>query len=525
MSKSDKYIDYGIIFLCALIGLLFLEFRDFVYFRDYSIIFEGAYRLSLGQIPFRDFGVPVGPVSFLIPAIFFKVFEPNWTYFIWSQQFQNIVQLILIYCIFSKLQTSLMVKRGSVLLYSLLYLTFLSHPWYNISGWTMMLAAGLCALGSVRVSFVFAGLFTGLAFLAKQDFGILTFVVAVTFISAKSIGFKSNFNFESLKDKKTILNLALNLINFALPALLVTFVFVCATDVEKFSYWFNYGQEPHKHRSLNLGALLGVAFGFVLVLVGVVFKSFPVFVAAVFTTAALITNGVSGLFFTHYYYVGFLPILIVELWQLRGKLYLRLPVLIILGAMLLTGPLRNFYYILEAVVLNEPEPFNFNYRNLSIPVKKIPSELHAFNGVMAPQQTIDAILELKRLKGKWDASHQNERNLRVLNISELTPIYTELDIPPPLSFPLWFHTNISLFSNEIGEINSILLDGYYDIVLLQGTHEGFSRVYKEFKFNIDSSESYQLLEKVSETPTNATCKNKCDGDLYIYISRRMEYLL
>lgn len=522
MRKSDKYIDFGIVFLCILIGFLFLGFRDLVYFRDYSIIFEGAYRLSLGQMPFRDFGTPVGPVSFLIPAIFFKVFEPNWTYFIWSQQLQNIGQLILIYCILSKIQTSLMVRRGSVVMYSLLYITFLSHPWYNTSGWTMMLAAALCALGSVRVSFVFAGLFTGFAFLAKQDFGILTFLMAATFIFSKSIDFQKKINFELLKDREIIFNLMLNLFVFALSTLCVVFVFAYAADVEKFSYWFNYGQEPHAHRSLNLGALLGISFGLLLIFVGVVFKSFSIFVAAVFIIAAMFTNGVSGLFFTHYYYVGFLLVFIAGFWNLKCKLYLRLPVLVILGVMLLTGPLRNFYYVFEAAVLNKPEPFNFNYRNVSIPVKKFTSEFYAFKLVMAPQQTIDAILKLKRLKQNWGESDLDRRDLRVLNMSELTPIYTELDLSPPLGLPLWFHTNISLFPNEIYKINSVLLDGYYDVILLQGTHEGFSSVYKKFKFNIDSSGLYQLSETVNDTPTNATCKNKCDGVLYIYTSKRMK---
>ena len=348
MRTSDKYIDYAIIFACALIGICFLEFRDLVYFRDYSIIFEGAYRLSLGQIPFRDFGMPVGPVSFLIPAILFKAFEPNWTYFMWSQQVLNVFQLFLIYCIFSKLNISPLVKRGAVVLHAVLYLTFLTHPWYNVSGWIMMLAAGLFALGSNRISFALAGLFAGLAFLAKQDFGILSFVISIIFISVKSIGCQNNLDLRALKNRKNINDLISNLIVFLLFAALIIFAFIYGTDVEKFGYWFNYGQEPHKHRSLHMGVLLTIAFGLTLVFIGLIFKSFSIFIAAIFITAALVTKETSGLFFTHYYYVSFSFILMMELWRLKIKYFFRLPVIVILSAMLLTGPVRHFYYIFEA---------------------------------------------------------------------------------------------------------------------------------------------------------------------------------
>ena len=35
---------------------------------------EGAYRMSQGQLPFRDFGLPLGGMYWVIPAIFFKLF-------------------------------------------------------------------------------------------------------------------------------------------------------------------------------------------------------------------------------------------------------------------------------------------------------------------------------------------------------------------------------------------------------------------------------------------------------------------
>lgn len=44
---------------------------------DQSNVFEGGYRLLLGQVPYRDFLMPVGPLAFLIQAPFLAIFGVN----------------------------------------------------------------------------------------------------------------------------------------------------------------------------------------------------------------------------------------------------------------------------------------------------------------------------------------------------------------------------------------------------------------------------------------------------------------
>lgn len=44
---------------------------------DQSNVFEGGYRLLLGQVPYRDFLMPVGPLAFLIQVPFFVIFGVN----------------------------------------------------------------------------------------------------------------------------------------------------------------------------------------------------------------------------------------------------------------------------------------------------------------------------------------------------------------------------------------------------------------------------------------------------------------
>jgi hypothetical protein len=39
---------------------------------DQSIVFDGAWRIAQGQVPYRDFFMPFGPISFLLPALAFR---------------------------------------------------------------------------------------------------------------------------------------------------------------------------------------------------------------------------------------------------------------------------------------------------------------------------------------------------------------------------------------------------------------------------------------------------------------------
>lgn len=50
-----------------------------VFLLDQSMIFDGGWRILQGQIPYKDFLIPFGPVTFYIQALFFWLFGVNWT--------------------------------------------------------------------------------------------------------------------------------------------------------------------------------------------------------------------------------------------------------------------------------------------------------------------------------------------------------------------------------------------------------------------------------------------------------------
>lgn len=521
-----NFVDYAVVALCLLGVFITFEIRDFAYFRDYSITFEGSYRLFLGQIPFRDFGAPVGPASFVIPALFFKLFEPNWTVFLLSQQFQNACLLILVYALLGKIRTRALVKRTALLAFSVFYLLLLTHPWYNSTGALLLFAGALCALGSSRVSVMAAGLLVGLAVLAKQDLGLLTLLIAGFFVAVVSLGSdreKILPSLDTLWDKARHRALASNLLLFAISAIAVVTIFILATEAEQFSYWFNYGQKPHELRSISLRDLFGNSFGtlgWVTALIALARNNFRLLVASIFITAATVSRTTSGLSFTHYYFVAFLPVIIDECLRLRIRFKaLALLVVLYTSSRVMIRPVNDVYHVFESVALHQPEHFFFDYRKLSRPMAGFPAELQAFSPhTQAPLQTIDAILELKRIAAeKRTAAAGTE--LKVLNLTELTPIYAELGATPPKGLPLWFHTKVSLFPRQIEQLNETLAGQTFDIILLQGTHEGLTPPYRNFLSILNANRAYMLLRKIQDSPANATwpCEPDCQGEIFIYV--------
>jgi len=58
---------------------------------DQSIYFDGSYRILIGQIPYKDFVIPFGPMVFWIQAVFFKLFGINYSSYISSAAITNVL--------------------------------------------------------------------------------------------------------------------------------------------------------------------------------------------------------------------------------------------------------------------------------------------------------------------------------------------------------------------------------------------------------------------------------------------------
>ncbi len=87
---NNKWLNYFDLILILIFSAVPL-FLHFPYRINIFLSWEGAYRLYLGEVPYKDFGLPMGFGYWIVPAIFFKIFGPYLFTLIKAQYFLNIV--------------------------------------------------------------------------------------------------------------------------------------------------------------------------------------------------------------------------------------------------------------------------------------------------------------------------------------------------------------------------------------------------------------------------------------------------
>src|SRR5690349_5207282 len=105
--------EIAIIFVIALVPV----FASFPYRLNIFLSWEGAYRMYQGQVPYKDFGMPVGYMYWVIPAMFFKIFGPQMITLVKAQAFINILSGLAFRSIFRNLQVHYAIRFLSVLVF------------------------------------------------------------------------------------------------------------------------------------------------------------------------------------------------------------------------------------------------------------------------------------------------------------------------------------------------------------------------------------------------------------------------
>ena len=202
--KILHHSEFFLVFFFLFYLFLFSQ-REFIFFRDYSIIYEGAYRISLGQIPFNDFGLPIGPVSLLFPTGNVVL----WTFLGYSHNFSNYPKspfVLIFHSLLKKLKTKKIILLISLFFFIFFYLILLSHPWYNTTATILLFAHFWLALNNNRLSIILCGFLCCLTFLTKQDFGLICFILSSLIILKANYNTEINSLYKKIKitDKKTL---------------------------------------------------------------------------------------------------------------------------------------------------------------------------------------------------------------------------------------------------------------------------------------------------------------------------------
>lgn len=466
-ARNPYIIDFLLVLPFLILPLLVkLPFRVNIF-----LSWEGAYRLSIGQVPFRDFGMPMGFGFWLIPTLFFKIFGPTFATLIKAEVFVNFLSLAALRGTLYNLKVKPLIITLALLVFGLTYVIYNFWPWYNhtvvvfemIAIYFITLYSNEKTKAQNLFAMVMAGVFTFLTLYTKQDVGGICFLFCLFLLG-----------YLVWKDKSW-LPVAVYLASFTAMALLLIAPF--ADD--GFFYWFNYGQPPHDSR-VTLGALLDVIFAqsilekvYLVLLFGGLLVSVPslraflddqklFFVTAICTvmiTQSMVTRVSSPLptdHMTYFHAYGFVGAALFLPWGKWKESVVNIGiVLVVVGFIFSAGTWKYVSGMLPSKGANHVA----STQSASAPW--VEGSLPTFKRVLIPlgtSQGIDRLMALPLMK---------KQGLKVLNMSELTPLAYEAGFEPTTGTPLWFHMNVGMFQKQVDQIIQSIHEGYYDIVLFE----------------------------------------------------------
>jgi hypothetical protein len=467
----------------------------FPYRLNIFLSYEGAYRLYLGQVPYKDFGIPLGFTYWVVPALFFKIFGPYMMSLVKAQVFLNIVSGLSFRAILKNLSIRPGIRFSSVILFCISY-SFLNYwPWYNhtVIVYELLAIALLTKYlfdedGKWRYLFlVLSAFFVFISFYTKQDAGAMTFLICMSLLVYNSV---------ILKKWKP-------LIIFLLTLIITGLLFFLPFQRYNIGYWFNHGQLPHTARIsiadiasdfFNESYWLKFYIFIILLLLAIQFKNWRSFysdhhkmiltllVAGILIEAAIfqVTSYVpadNNIFF-HSFAVAFILTLIAELVPVNFESVKILTVSCI-GIMLWWS---NVYWrfidryiikpspqVASANVVNKKTYLILKPDSSDIPLSEwrtIP--LKSFNKILLPGPTVDGINRLMQMDiVKKNMGKGNQ--LKVLNMTELTPLARELnfELERGSYYPLWYHKGVSMFQKETDMFCDRIQKNYYDLALFE----------------------------------------------------------
>ena len=461
---------------------------------------EGAYRLYLGQEPYRDFGIPLGYMYWVIPAIFFKIFGPTMFSLVKAQVFINILAGLSFLSIFKSLKVQPGLRFATVLVFCLSYSFLNFWPWYNhtVIVYELISLAFLMKFltgSQMRKQYswlILSGIFIFFSFFTKQDGGALGFLICCALLL-----------YNAIVDKKW-----LPLATFVGATVITGMLMILPFARHGFGYWFNHGQPPHTSR-VEVGDLIGTVLSssqwlkfyvFVIVLLlAVTIKDwkaywrnkqqmfFTLLTLGILAEAAIfqVTSYVPGdnnIFFHSFAFIFILSLLggLLAMNFDKAKFFL-----ITTAGVLLWWSQMYWRYIerfvispgkgeMEYTVYNGykyPKTINHNTNTINMDTVDVPLHLwrtvnlKSFEKITMPGPTADGVERIMNM----DLVKNGGKDLKVLNMSELTPLAAE--VPFALErgshYPLWFHKGVGMFDKETKMFVDRVQQKYYDMVIYE----------------------------------------------------------
>jgi hypothetical protein len=488
--KNAVRLEYFLIVITAVLPLFF----NYPYRINLFLAWEGAYRMSIGQIPYQDFGSPVGYGFWLLPALFFKLFGPYVYTLLIVQAFINILSGILFKSFLKLFNVTPSARILPLLVFVLSYSMFNFWPWYNHFvfvvelGGLYLLCSQILKPSNSRslLTIIFSGVVTAFAFMTKQDTGGLAFFISLAILV---------FDFIYERRFKTALifvaGYAFSMMLFIVPFLYYDFL-----------YWFNMGQFPHyarvdKFDLINefLGASEFIKFYLVLILFlciikfnqGINWKENKTYILFTFISLLILGQAfiiqvtsytpIDGNIYFHSFAIAFLVFhftnqvnysklatlsalsLVICLWW-SGVFWSRFLKEKVQKVLVDNSESKKNVISKRTYLMGSDSAATFKTSSRS---KWIVSKVPSFKRIKIPQGTEDGIHQIMAMP------EATRPNLKVLNMSELTSLAFDMgyDLESGPKYPLWFHKGVAFFDREVNDFCGRVSRKEYDIIMFE----------------------------------------------------------
>ena len=496
LTQTKRFRTYAFLEVALIIALASVPlFTSFPYRVNIFLSWEGAYRLSQGQVPYKDFGMPLGYMYWTVPALFFKIFGPQMITLVKAQVFLNILSGLAFRSILKSLSVQPGLRLVAVLLYCLSYSFFNFWPWYNHTV-IVYQVIGLAFLlkyitGPYKkynwIWLSLSALFVFFSFFTKQDGGGLALMLCCALLL-----------YHCFYEKKWI-----PLLVYIGSFVLIAFAIILPLTKFNFGYWFNHGQPPHTARVsffeiideffyrsewikfylfLILLLVLGSFKKFTTILKDKKATLFLLLTLGILAEAAILqitsyTPPDNNIFF-HSFAITFILSFLTNLLPLHFS-SIKTVALCTFGICIWWSgtywkytqrilsrakPAREQIAVAGENVVNR-KTYMINKDTGIIPTSQwVYSGLKTFNRIYMPKPTVDGMHRLLNM----EIVKQN-KNLKVLNMSELTPLAAEMPfrLQTGPDVPLWYHLGVSMFNQDAERLEKQIAACAYDLVLFE----------------------------------------------------------
>lgn len=504
--KSERTKNTAAIFFitAAVLTLNCLGVFSWVFFRDFAIVFDGGYRVLIGQVPYRDFFIPVGPVVFYLQAFFDLLFGVNlWASALHAGVLAAVLADVYYLVTVKRFGFVLSVVMAVAMFFS--YTGFINYPWYNQTAYFFFLLNALLLFpqldrATLKTKYLIAsGFLTVLGFFSKQDVGLLHFGLMTGCLFFWKGGFRRV------------------LFCYFFPVLILTGLAVWGwQSVGDFLSCFGFGQSQHLSRLSNLLTPNIMSswqfYGLFLCALFLVNRHVPgtakrrFLLLGMLILVPLITQCTSGVI--EQTRLEGIPVVLYLAYDLlrmafkddvfgRGRWVVRIAVLaaalITLNPFFLIGRYLTGTILTDSRFDESKRVYRFRYYYSYIDYIRIPDG--SYKGCFIKSKVYEDLAKTKQII--------REHGGNFFNFSEYGFLHADFKSKPLTGFPLWFHHGVSFFDGDVPVIRRRLLDAKPPVILFQlaYTHQMIKYVFltsflqEGYKY-VFSAESPMVVEGI-----------------------------